>query len=461
MAGDAAARETVRTLRTTFESGLTHDLEWRREELRALKRLLSEGEEDLLDALRADLGKPVVESQLTELAFVRAEIDVMLRNLGRWARPERVGVPLVQQPGRAEILREPLGVALVVAPWNYPVHLLLLPIAAAVAAGNCVVGKPSELAPATSAAVARLAKRHLDTRAVAIVEGGADEVRALLDERFDTIFFTGSARVARSVMAAAARHLTPVTLELGGKSPAIVDASADIGVAARRIAWGKFLNAGQSCVAPDYVLVHERVHDRFVDALCDAVRSFYGDDPRASADYARIVNDAHFDRLAGMLSATTGRVTLGGQSDRAERYVAPTVLTGVELDDPVMELEIFGPVLPVVPVGDVDEALRIVRSGEKPLALYVFARSEEVVDQVVGSTSSGGVGVNCAVVQLAVPGLPFGGVGESGMGAYHGRTGFETFSHRRAVLTKPTRPDPPVQYPPFTTTKAWILKKML
>lgn len=455
------SEQLVASLRGTFDEGLTRPVEWRREELRAMQRMLREGEDELLEALHADLGKPAVEARLTDLSMVDAEIGVMLRNLGRWTRPEHVGVPAVQQPGHATVVREPLGVALVIAPWNYPVQLLVLPMAAAVSAGNCVIGKPSELAPHTSAAIARLAQRHLDTRAVAVVEGGVDETQTLLAQRFDTIFYTGNGRVGRIVMEAAARHLTPVTLELGGKSPTIVDADADIPVAARRIAWGKFLNAGQTCVAPDYLLVHRSVEDELVDALGRSLHAFYGEDPHRSEDYARIVNERHFDRLCGLLATTSATPAVGGQSDRSDRYIAPTILTGVGPDDAVMEDEIFGPILPVVAVDSVEDAVRFVRERPKPLALYVFSRSKDVVDRVLAGTTSGGVGVNCTVVQLAVPGLPFGGVGPSGMGAYHGRHGFETFSHRRAVLSKPTVPDLPVQYPPYTKSKEWLLKKML
>ena len=455
------ASSTVASLRRSFEGGLTRPLGWRRAQLLALKDLLRHGEDELIDAMRADLGKPTVESRLTDLSFVAAEIDVMLRHLDAWASPERVRVPLTQRPGQATIVREPFGVALVIAPWNYPVHLLLLPMAAAIAAGNCVVGKPSEISPRTSATLATLARRYLDPRAVAIVEGGPEETRELLEQRFDTIFYTGNGRVGRTVMEAAARHLTPVTLELGGKSPAIVDADADIDISARRVAWGKFLNAGQTCVAPDHVLVHERVERTFVDALARTLRSFYGDDPKRSRDYARIVNDRHFERLSGLLAATSGTVACGGEHDRAQRYLAPTVVTDVPPGDPLMDDEIFGPILPVLRVRDMDEAVRYVSSRAKPLALYVFSSSKTTVDRVLASTSSGSVGVNLTVQQLAIPGLPFGGVGESGMGAYHGRHGFETFSHRRAVFSKPTLLDPPVQYPPYTKIKEWILKKML
>ena len=451
----------VAGLRRTFRAGVTRPLEWRRGQLGQLKALLAEREAELLAALAADMGKPAVEGRLTDLAFVTAEVDVMLANLEAWSRPERVKLPLVQRPGRATVVREPLGVALVIAPWNYPVHLLLLPMAAAIAAGNCVVGKPSEVTPATSAALARLVPRYLDPAAVAIVEGGVEGTQALLAERFDTIFYTGNARVGRVIMEAAARHLTPVTLELGGKSPVLVDRDADVAVAARRIAWGKFINAGQTCVAPDYVLVHSEVEDALVDALAGAVRSFYGTDPKATADYARIVNDRHFERLAGLLDASRDHVVLGGDTDAAQRYIGPTLLRGVAPDAPVMDDEIFGPLLPIIAVADMDAAVEIVNARAKPLALYLFAGSDATVERVLASTSSGGVGVNCTVQHLGVPGLPFGGVGDSGMGAYHGRHGFEAFSHRKAVLAKPTRPDPAVVYPPYTRIKEWILRRAM
>lgn len=455
------ASSIVAALRGAFEGGLTRPLDWRKEQLRAFKRMVTDGEAELLDALHEDLGKPPVEARLTDLSFVAAEVDVMLRHLDSWARPERVSVPVAQLPGHARVVREPLGVALVIAPWNYPVQLLLVPMAAAIAAGNCVVGKPSEIASKTSEVLARLAAEHLDGRAIAMVEGGPEETQALLDQRFDTIFYTGNGRVGRLVMEAAAKHLTPVTLELGGKSPVLVDADADIHVAARRIAWGKFLNAGQTCIAPDYVLVHERAETALLDALRETLAAFYGSVPKASADYARIVNDRHFERLTGLLSATSGKVAVGGDQDKTERYLAPTVVTDVPPDDPLMDDEIFGPVLPVIRVGGMDEAVTYVSSRPKSLALYVFSSSKDTVDRVLAGTSSGSVGVNLTVQQVAVPDLPFGGVGPSGMGAYHGRQGFETFSHRRAVLSKPTRLDPPVLYPPYTKMKEWILKKMV
>lgn len=449
--------ELVARLRHGFAAGTTRPLVWRREQLVNLRRLLTEHEDRLAAALRADLGTSPIETYLTEIAFCLGEIDHTLKHLESWAEPERVKLPVSQRPGRAEIVREPLGVALVIAPWNYPVQLLVLPMAAALSAGNCVVAKPSELAPATSAELARLVPQYLDTEAVAVVEGDVEVATALLEQRWDHIFFTGSTRVGREVMRAAARHLTPVTLELGGKSPAIVDRSARIDVTARRIAWGKLLNAGQTCIAPDYVLVDAAVADELTDALVDTFRAFLGDDPSTSDDYARIVNDGHLRRLEGLL-AGDHRVVIGGEIDHDQRYLAPTVLRDVDPASPVMQEEIFGPILPVLEVGSTDDAVAFVAGREKPLALYVFAEDDDAVDRVLAGTSAGGTCVNHTLVHLGVPDLPFGGVGESGTGAYHGRTGFETFSHRRSVLRKPTRPDPSVLYPPYGRWKQKLLR---
>jgi aldehyde dehydrogenase (NAD+) len=458
------AAELVARLRRTFESGRTRPAPWRKQQLRQLQRLLTEGERELTEALHADLGRAAIESWAAEIRFVWREIEHMLHKLDAWMAPERVPIPVVLQPARAVILREPLGVALVIGPWNYPVHLLLLPMAAAIAAGNAVVGKPSEIAAASSGAMARLVPRYLDRETVAIVEGGVPETQALLAERFDHVFYTGNGRVGRIVMEAAARHLTPVTLELGGKSPAIVDRDANLDVAARRIAFGKFLNAGQTCVAPDYVLVHRDVEGPFVERLAERVRAFYGDDPRRSPDYPRIVNDQHFGRLVGLLEAGGfEEVVIGGPAaaNPGERFFPPTILRGVSSDAPIMEEEIFGPVLPVIAVDDLDAAIGFVNDRPKPLSLYVFSEDRAASRRVLARTSSGSACVNTCVVQLAVPELPFGGVGASGMGAYHGRSGFETFSHRKSVLEKPARFEPPIQYPPYTRLRRWLLRRAL
>ena len=355
---------------------------------------------------------------------------------------------------------EPLGVACVIAPWNYPVQLLAVPMVAAIAAGNAVVAKPSELAPHSAAVLAELIEA-LGDPAVAVINGGVAETTELLTHRFDHILYTGNSRVARIVMRAAAEHLTPVTLELGGKSPAIVSRHADVAVAARRIAWGKFVNAGQTCIAPDYVLVERPVHDELVAAIGAQIEAFYGADPKASADYARIVNAPHFHRLEKLLDS--GTVAHGGISDPDSRYLAPTVLTGVAADDPVMGEEIFGPILPVIAVDSLDEAVAFVaersRAGDKPLALYSFSSVDDENDAVVAGTTSGGVCVNGTLMHISNPHLPFGGVGESGTGAYHGRFGFDTFSHQRAVHTRSTRVDPDLLYPPYTDRKRSLVRK--
>jgi aldehyde dehydrogenase (NAD+) len=448
-------------MKATFQAGITRPLAWRRRQLEALRELLVEREAELLDALHRDLGKSSIEGWMTELRHVSNEIGVVLRHLDRWTRPKRVGVRAVLRPGRATIVPEPLGVVLVIAPWNHPVHLLLLPMAYALAAGNAVVGKPSEISSETSAALARWVPDYLDRDAVAVVEGDATVATALLAQHWDHIFYTGNGRTGRLVMEAAAQHLTPVTLELGGKSPVIVDRTANVEVAARRVAWGKFLNAGQTCVAPDYVLVDRSVESRFLAALTRAVHTFYGDDPDSCPDYGRIVNERHWDRLHALLEqARPGQVVIGGEGDRRSRYLAPTVLRDVTWDEPMMGEEIFGPLLPVLAVDSTAEAIAAITAHDKPLALYVFAEDQAVVDRVVAETSSGGVGVNVTLLQLGVPDLPFGGVGESGMGAYHGQAGFDTFTHRKAVFQRPTRPDPAVSYPPYTRLKQRVLRRV-
>ena len=451
--------EVVKAMRAAHEEGLLRDVAARKAQLRQLRRLLVENEERLLGALAADLGKPAIEAYAADVGFTVREITGILDHLDRWVKPRPVHVPMVTRPGKAWIIPEPLGVVLVMAPWNYPIQLLLAPAAAALAAGNPVVLKPSEISGHTATALVELVPRYLDERVVAVVTGGVEQATALLAERFDHIFYTGNGRVGRVVMTAAAQHLTPVTLELGGKSPAVVAADANLAVAARRIAWAKFLNAGQTCVAPDYVLVDRSVEPRLVELLRNAVADMYGANPQASHDLARIVNDNHFSRLVGLLDAGGyGTVACGGGHDRATRYVAPTVLTGVDSGAAVMGEEIFGPILPVLAVDDVDEAIAFINGRDKPLALYVFG-GDAATTKVVERTSAGGVCINHAVLHVALPDLPFGGVGESGMGAYHGQAGFDRFSHLKSVLAKPTRPDPTVLYPPYSRIKRWLIRR--
>ena len=454
--------EIVQALREGFRRGVVRDIELRRGQLQQLRALFVEQEDRLIDALVADVGKPRIEAYISEIAFTINEIDHTLGHLDAWTKPTKVKVPLTSKPGRATLRPEPLGTVCIIAPWNYPVQLLFAPLVPALAAGNTAVLKPSEVTPSVSALVEELVPKYFDVSAVAVVTGAVDETTALLEQRFDHIFYTGNAKVARVVMRAAAEHLTPVTLELGGKSPAIVAADANIEVTAKRIAWAKFLNAGQTCVAPDYVLVEASVEDQLVAALTAAVTTFYGSDPRQSNDYARIVNERHHDRLMKLLDGRDYDATvIGGTGDRTSRYLAPTILAGVKPDAAVMEDEIFGPILPVLTVGDVDEAIRFVNDRDKPLALYAFSSDDDTLEHVVANTSAGGVTLNHAVLHLAVPDLPFGGVGQSGMGSYHGKSGFDTFSHFKAVLDKPTRPDPALMYPPYTNLKKKIIRKFL
>jgi len=451
----------VESLRDTFRSGLTRPLAWRREQLQSLDRLLSDNGDLIAAALFEDLGKPDTEAYLTEIGFLSTEIRHTLKHLNSWAKPQRVIAPVVLQPGSAKLVPEPLGVVLIIAPWNYPFLLTLSPLVGALAAGNTAVLKPSELAPKTSEVIASLVPVYLDKRAVAVVEGGVPETTELLEQRFDHIFYTGSGPVGRIVMTAAAQHLTPVTLELGGKSPAYVDDSVDLRQAARRIAWGKFVNTGQTCVAPDYVIGRQDLLDQLASHLADAIRDMYGSAIHANPDYGRIVNDSHFARLTSYLA--DGDIAVGGETDAASRYIAPTVLNHVSPDAPVMQGEIFGPILPLIAVDDLDGAIRFVNDRDKPLALYVFSSEGSVIARWQNETSSGALGVNAPVIHLSALNLPFGGVGPSGMGSYHGKNSFDTFSHLKPVMSKPLNPDTlgPVVMPPYTPAKAKLVRKLL
>ncbi|AMW15030.1 aldehyde dehydrogenase [Streptomyces qaidamensis] len=428
----------VARLRATFRTGRTKPAEWRMTQLRRLRDMLTENGTDLAAALHTDLGKSATEAFRTEIDFTVREIDHTLDHLADWLRPEPAPAPAHLGADVAVWTQyDPLGVVLVIAPWNYPAQLLLTPVVGALAAGNAVIAKPSELAPATSAVLARLLPAYLDTDAVAVVEGGVPETTALLAERFDHIFYTGNGTVGRIVLRAAAEHLTPVTLELGGKSPAFVDRDTDLAVVADRLTRGKFLNAGQTCVAPDYVLTDPDTAAALEPLLANAVNALYGSDPAASGEYGRIINERHFDRLTGLLDS--GRTVVGGTSDRAAKYIAPTVLADVAPDAPVMREEIFGPILPIVTVSGLDEAIDFINDRDKPLALYVFSESDRTRLRFAAETSSGGLGHGLPLAHLTVSDLPFGGVGESGMGNYHGPYSIETFSHRKAVLDKPLR----------------------
>ena len=449
---------TVDRLRSTVLDGTTRSLDWRETQLDGVIAFAKDHTDALIAAMNEDLGRPEIEGWLADVGSSITEAQHVRKNFRKWAKPRRAKIPIVAQPGSAKVIPEPLGVALIIAPWNYPVNLVLEPLVAAIAAGNAVVVKPSELAPATSGLIARELPKYLDERAFAIIEGGIETSTALLEQRFDHIFFTGSTNVGRIVMRAAAEHLTPVILELGGKSPVVVADDADLEVAANRIAWGKTLNAGQTCIAPDYVLVTEKNRDALVDKLANAWGEFYGADPEASPDFGRIINERHHKRLLGLLSDQTPVV--GGEHDSATKYIAPTIVVDPPLDSALMTEEIFGPILPIITVEDTFDAIGFINERPKPLALYVFSTNNDTVEAVLGRTSSGGACVNHTLLHFTPSDLPFGGVGPSGMGRYHGKSGFEALSNMKGVLRKPIFGESNIAYPPYTERKVNLLRKV-
>ncbi|MCP3098002.1 aldehyde dehydrogenase family protein [Myxococcus sp. K15C18031901] len=452
------AKALVEKQRAYFETRVTLPLQWRREQLGALERVARKYEADILAALRSDLNKSPEEAYLTEVGSIYGELKTASKHVKSWMKPRKGSAPLVIQPARAWQYSDPLGVTLIIAPWNYPYQLSIAPLIGALAAGCTAVLKPSELAPATSAVLAKLVNEAFPPEVVSVVEGDANASQALLAERWDLIFFTGGTQVGRVVAEAAAKHLTPTVLELGGKSPCIIDRSADLEVTARRIAWGKYVNAGQTCIAPDYVLIPPDLKARFTALVQKSVQEFYGKDPRASSDYGRIISTRHFERISAL--AKDGQVAFGGERDADSRYFAPTVITDVPVTSPLMQDEIFGPLLPLVDCNSVDEAIRFVRSRPKPLALYSFASDAAVNERVLTETSSGGAVTNDVCVHFAVEGLPFGGVGESGLGGYHGQASFDAFSHKKSVVKRPFALDMKLRYPPYSG-KLGLFKRFL
>ena len=439
-------KEIIEKQRAVFASGDTLSYEFRREQLKKLLEALKKWEKALCDALWSDLHKSAEEAILTELSIVSGEVKNHIKHLKGWMRRESRPTPLKMTPSRSRIVSEPLGNTLIISPWNYPVQLLLNPLVGAISAGCTAILKPSPYVPETSATIEKMIKETFDEKYVAVVQGNREVNSLLLDERFDLIFFTGSPALGKKVMQAAARNLTPVILELGGKSPCIVDKEANIKIAARRIAWGKTLNAGQTCIAPDYLLIHSSLSEKFATAMREELRRLHGEDTRKSKHFVRMVNDRAFERVSSYLK--DGRVVFGGTVNAAERYIEPTLLADVNPDSPVMQEEIFGPVLPMITFEDREEALRFVNEREKPLALYYFG-NEEAGYEVVRRTSSGGACINDTIMHIANENLPFGGVGNSGMGSYHGRGSFDAFSHKRAVVVTPSWLDLPFRYMPY------------
>ena len=439
-----------------FTSNKTRDIEWRKQQLQQIKRLVNENEQAFLDALASDLGKPAQEAWVTEVSYVTGDVDHVCKRLKSWAKKRRVATPIVAQPGRSYIQPEPQGTVLIIGAWNSPMQLILAPLVAVIAAGNCAIVKPSELAPATSQLIAKLIPLYLDPQAVSVVEGAVEETTALLALPFDHIMYTGNGQVARIVMSAAAKHLTPVTLELGGKSPVYVDNTADITITAQRIAWGKWMNAGQTCIAPDYILTSTDMVAPLVAALKKQIETMFGKDPQQSTSYGKVVNERHAERISQYLSGLTADV--GGNFNVAERYIEPTIVVNPALDSALMTDEIFGAILPIITIENFDDAKRFVKERDKPLSSYIFSKDNEQCQTWVNEVSSGSQCINDVIMFNAVPELPFGGIGPSGMGQYSGKAGFDNFSHLKSVLARPFIKDLPVRFAPYSKMKFKFLR---
>lgn len=447
-------KKTLAAQRKFFASGATKSLSFREDQLRRLKKAVVASEKPVAAALKKDLGRPQFESFLAEIAMCLEDVNFAMDNLEDWVEPRKVKTPFTLQPARSYIYPDPFGVCLIVSPWNYPYNLAILPLIGAVAAGNCALVKPSELAPHTSKVLADMIADNFDPEYIALAEGGVEVSRALLEEPFDKIFFTGSTAVGKIVMKAAADHLTPLTLELGGKSPCIVDSEADLAMASKKIAWGKFLNAGQTCVAPDYILVSKNRKEELVERLKGRIKEFYGADPARSPDYSRIINERHFDRLRGLLEGQ--KLLHGGKSSREDRFIEPTLVDAPGWDTPIMQEEIFGPLLPVIAFDDLGAALKSINARPKPLALYYFGEDPDKQERVLTGTTSGGSCVNDVIMHISSVYLPFGGVGASGMGAYHGKGSFDAFTHYKSVLKRSSAFDLPVRYAPYKGKLRWV-----
>ncbi|MDF1509093.1 aldehyde dehydrogenase [Robertmurraya sp. DFI.2.37] len=446
--------ELLSKQRNYFQTGATKNLAFRIKALQKLNQVIREGEKRLIQSLKEDLNKSEFDAYSTEIGIVLEEIRYTLKNIRSWAKPKKVKTPLTHIGAKSYIYPEPYGVAFIIAPWNYPFQLAVAPLIGAIAAGNCAVIKPSELTPRTSLVLAELINSHFPEEYIAVVEGGKETSEALLKENFDYIFFTGSVQVGKIIMESAAQHLTPVTLELGGKSPCIVHVDANLKLAAKRIAWGKFMNAGQTCIAPDYVYVDKKVKDEFLAYLKGAVNELYGQEPLKNVNYTKIVSERHFKRLCSFLSE--GKIFYGGKSSEEKLMIAPTVLTDITWDHSVMEDEIFGPILPVLEYRQLSEAVEEIRNRPKPLAFYLFTESSDVQDRLLKQVSFGGGCINDTVYHIANPYLPFGGVGDSGIGAYHGKGSFNTFSHEKSILKQTTLFDIPLLYPNFKNGLKYI-----
>ncbi len=451
--------ELVQSQLDYFNSNITKDANFRIRQLKQLKSVLKANEKLLDEAIYKDFKKSSFENYVTELSMIYHEINLAIVNLKDWSKKIKVATNMANMPGSSYILPEPLGVTLTIGAWNYPYQLSILPAVAAMAAGNTAIIKPSELALNTSHAMASVINDNFDSQYLHVVEGGVEETTALLEEKFDKIFYTGSGNVGRIIMGAAAKHLTPVTLELGGKSPAFIFNDANLKITAKRLVWAKFLNGGQTCVAPDYVLVEKGIKEKLLKEIEKQILKYHGENPMESEGFVRIINPRHFDRIMKLIDQD--KVVIGGNSNKEELYIAPTVMDYISYDDAVMQEEIFGPILPIIEFEDLDWAIKMVKDRDKPLALYVFTSSKKNSKKIFHEISFGGGAVNDAVMHLANANLPFGGVGESGMGSYHGKTGFDSFSHFKSIYSHPTLLEPNLKYTPYTKNKFKVMRLML
>lgn len=451
-------KSMLHTQRAYFQTGDTKDVEFRIRQLKKLYQWITVHEQEIMDALYMDLNKSNFEAYATEIGIVKEEIRYTLKHLRKWAAPKRVPTPITQFPSKSFIYPEPYGIVLIMSPWNYPFQLTIAPLVGAICAGNCAVVKPSAYSPHTTKVMADMLRELFQEKYIAVVEGGRQENQALLNEKFDYIFFTGSVNVGKYVMEKASAHLTPVSLELGGKSPCIVDETADLKLAAKRIVWGKFLNSGQTCVAPDYILVQNSVKDKLVRYMEKYIRKMFGKDPMQNPDYPKMINEKQFNRVLGLTERA--HVVCGGGSDVDMLKIEPTVLDQVTWESPVMQEEIFGPLLPVLTFYDIEEAIQMVNARPRPLALYYFTKDKQREAMMLKQVSYGGGCINDTIVHLATSHMPFGGVGNSGMGGYHGKDSFDTFTHKKSIMKKSVLLDIPIRYAPFKN-KLNILKKLM
>ncbi len=448
--------EIIKAQRDYFKTGETKSVDFRIEKLKILKDSIKEHKEEILEALNLDLNKSKLEGYATEIGVTFDDIDYAIKNIKKWSKKKHKKTSIINFPASSYTIRRPYGIALIISPWNYPFNLAIQPLVGAMAGGNCVVVKPSEFSPHTSKVINKIIESCFDSEYVVVVEGEKEINQKLLKEKFDYIFFTGSPRVGQIVMEAASQHLTPVTLELGGKSPCIVCDDANIDIAAKRIIWGKLINSGQTCIAPDYLLVHKDKKEELIRKMTRTIKEFYGEDPICSDDYGKIINKDHFERLIGYLD--DGQILVGGKYDEEKLSIEPTLIDNLSLEDNIMNEEIFGPILPILEFEEIEEVFKVIEENPTPLALYLFTKSKDVEKRIVEEISFGGGCINDTIMHVSSHTMPFGGVGESGMGSYHGKKSFDTFTHEKSILKKSTLIDIPLRYPPYDGKLKWVEK---